>query len=165
MAEVTMDSIHAMLTTLTKKVDSLTKIVRKVRATQEDPTGEKAKERAANNGFNRPLKVSDDLRSFLGLEEGATISRGEVTREITKYVNDNNLKHPDNGRHIVLDDKLRALLNPPSDVQLSYMNLQKYLSNHYVKEPKEPKTPKEPKEPKEKAAPKKRPTVKKSVKA
>ena len=162
MSDVTLENVFTLLTTLTKKVETLTKIVRKVRATQEDPTGEKAKARAANNGFNRPQKVTDELSEFLGLEKGATISRGEVTRQITQYVNDNNLKHPDNGRHIVLDDKLRALLNPPSDVQLSYMNLQKYLSGHYVKEPK---TPKKPKEPKEKAAPKKRPTVKKVVKA
>jgi len=162
MSDVTLENVFTLLTTLTKKVETLTKIVRKVRATQEDPTGEKAKARAANNGFNRPQKVTDELSEFLGLEKGATISRGEVTRQITQYVNDNNLKHPDNGRHIVLDDKLRALLNPPSDVQLSYMNLQKYLSGHYVKELKEPKKPKEPKE---KAAPKKRPTVKKVVKA
>jgi upstream activation factor subunit UAF30 len=163
MAEVTLENVFTLLTDLTKKVESLSKIVRKVRATQEDPTGEKAKARAANNGFNRPQQITDELRKFLDLEAEATISRGEVTRRITQYVNDNNLKHPDNGRHIVLDDKLRALLNPPADVQLSYMNLQKYLSGHYVKQPKEPKAPKEPKEPKEMA--KKRPTVKKTVKA
>lgn len=156
------DSIVEMLAALTKKVDSLTRIVRKIRSTQEDPSGEKAKERAANNGFNRPMEVSNELRTFLGLEADAKISRGEVTRRITQYVNDNNLKHPDNGRHIILDDGLRTLLNPPSDVQITYMNLQRYLSGHYVKQPKEPKEPKEPKTPKEPKAPKKRPTVKKA---
>jgi upstream activation factor subunit UAF30 len=32
-----------------------------------------------------------------------------------------------------LDDKLRALLEPPADIQVTYLNLQKYLSPHYIK--------------------------------
>jgi upstream activation factor subunit UAF30 len=70
---------------------------------------------------------------FLELPEGELVSRSTVTRAINKYVNDKGLKHPDNGRVLVLDDKLRNLLEPPADTQVTFLNLQKYLSPHYSK--------------------------------
>jgi upstream activation factor subunit UAF30 len=56
----------------------------------------------------------------------------------------NSLNHPDNGRIIVLDDKLKALLNPPEGIQITFLNIQKYLSPHYVKNDDEPKPLKRP---------------------
>ena len=122
------------LTAIRSDIKSLAKIVRKIRSTQEDPNGEKSANRAKNNGFNREQKISDELRAFLGVEEGKLVSRSFVTRAVNKYVKDNNLKHPDNGRVLVLDAKLRALLNPPPGEQITYLNLQKFLSPHYVKD-------------------------------
>jgi len=147
--------MNTLLLSLTKEVKTLSKIMRKVRSSQEDPTGEKAKARATNNGFNRELEISPELQTFLGLEADTKISRSNVTRQINIYINENNLKHPDNGRHIILDDKLKALLEPAEGVQVSFLNIQKYLSKHYVKTEKENKPPVEKKEPK------KRPTVSK----
>ena len=63
------------LAAIRSDIKALTKIVRKIRATQEDPTGEKAKTRAANNGFNRTLEVSPKLRAFLKLADEDTVSR------------------------------------------------------------------------------------------
>jgi upstream activation factor subunit UAF30 len=104
-----------------------------VKNVQEDPDGEKAKARAANNGFNRKQEITPKLREFLGLPEDELISRSEVTKFITKYIAEKNLKHPENGRQIVLDEKLSDLLAPPADVKVTYLNLQKFLSPHYVK--------------------------------
>jgi len=86
-----------------------------------------------NNGFNRKQAISEELRSFLDLPEGELVSRSTVTRSINKYVTENNLKHPDNGRLLMLDDKLKSLLKPPDDVQITFLNLQKYLSPHYTR--------------------------------
>jgi upstream activation factor subunit UAF30 len=76
------------------------------------------------------------LREFLGLPQDELISRSEVTKFINKYITEKGLKHPDNGRQLILDDKLKELLQPPADVIVTYLNLQRYLSPHYVK--KEP---------------------------
>ena len=114
-------------------IKSLAKLIRKLRTSQDDPDGEKAKTRACNNGFNRPLEVSPKLRTFLALGEEELISRSEVTRRINAYVTSNNLKHPDNGRVIILDEKLTDLLEPPAGLQITFLNIQKYLSPHYVK--------------------------------
>jgi chromatin remodeling complex protein RSC6 len=109
---MSLETIQTEIAALRNDIKNLAKLVRKVKSTQDDPDGEKAKARAANNGFNRKQDVTPKLRAFLGLPEGELISRSEVTKFITKYIIDNGLKHPDNGRQIILDDKLRALLEP-----------------------------------------------------
>ena len=127
------ESILSEIAAIRNDIKSLAKIVRKIRATQEDPTGEKSTNRAKNNGFNREQKISEELRAFLGLPEGQLVSRSSVTRAVNKYVKDNGLKHPDNGRVLVLDQKLKDLLKTPEGEQVTYLNLQKYLSPHYTK--------------------------------
>jgi chromatin remodeling complex protein RSC6 len=129
----TNDVIVSELTALRSEVKSLAKLVRKIRATQEDPTGEKAKERAARSGFNKLQRVSPELAAFLGLAEGEGISRGQVTSRISKYVKENNLKDPNNGRVIILDDKLKSILKDvPEGVDIKITNLQTYIKSHYI---------------------------------
>ena len=132
---MSLESVTTELAAIRSELKSLTKLVRKVNAKQDDPNGEKAKKRAENNGFNRKQKVSDKLRAFLGLKKSELISRSEVTKAINKYITDKGLKHPDNGRVLVMDDKLKNLLEP-GDTQVTYLNLQKFLSPHYIKEDK-----------------------------
>jgi chromatin remodeling complex protein RSC6 len=61
------------------------------------------------------------------------ISRSNVTKRVNKYVTENGLKHPDNGRILILDDKMNELLKPPADLQITFLNIQKFLSPHYIK--------------------------------
>ena len=130
---MSIESVLEEIAALRSEVKSLSKICRKIKSKQDDPTGEKAASRAKNNGFNREQQISEKLRNFLGLEKGKLVSRSTVTRAINTYVTANNLKHPDNGRILVLDDKLKSLLDPPEDVQSTFWNLQKYLRPHYTK--------------------------------
>jgi upstream activation factor subunit UAF30 len=130
---MSLETVLAEITALRADVKSLTKIVRKIKAKQDDPDGTKAASRAKNNGFNREQAISPKLREFLGVEEGKLVSRSFVTRAINNYVTEKGLKHPDNGRVLVLDDKLRDLLQPPADTQVTFLNLQKFLSPHYTK--------------------------------
>ena len=130
---MSLETIQTELAALRADVKALTKIVRKVKTHQEDPDGEKAKARSANNGFNRKQEITPKLRDFLGLPEGELISRSEVTKKVNAYITEKGLKHPDNGRQLILDDKLKELLQPPVGVVVTYLNLQKYLSPHYIK--------------------------------
>lgn len=134
------------LETLAKELKALRKDVRKIRQHFEDPDGEKRAARAQNNGFNKPLGVSDKLRAFLGLAADEKISRSQVTARINAYVTEKNLK---TGQNISLDSTLQDLLQPPADVQVTFLNIQKYINPHYIKEAK-PEAPK--KAPKPKAA-------------
>ncbi len=144
----TLDSIAESIVEFRAELKALTKMVRKVKATQEDPTGEKAKARSANNIFNRPFVPSEELREFMGLQEGETTTRSTVTKFVNKYVVENNLKDPEVKKVIVLDEKLKQLLNPPEGVQLTSLTIQTYLIKHYPKKENKDEKPKEPKEPK-----------------
>ena len=130
---MSLESIQTELSALRVDVKNLAKLVRKIRSTQDDPDGEKAKKRAENNGFNRKQEITPALRAFLELPDGELVSRSEVTKSVNKYITEKGLKHPENGRQIVLDAKLKELLAPPEGVVVTYLNLQKYLSPHYVK--------------------------------
>ena len=130
---MSLETIQTEIAALRADVKSLVKLVRKVKSVQDDPTGEKAKARAANNGFNRKQEITPKLREFLALPAEELISRSEVTKFVNAYIIEKGLKHPENGRQIILDDKLRDLLAPPADVVVTYLNLQMYLSPHYIK--------------------------------
>ena len=85
---MSIESVLEEITALRNDIKTLSKIVRKVKAKQDDPNGEKAAKRAENNGFNRKQVISEKLRVFLELPEGELVSRSTVTRAINKYVND-----------------------------------------------------------------------------
>ena len=127
------DTITSELSAIRNDIKALAKIVRKIKAQLDDPNGEKAAARVKNNGFSRPQDVTPELRKFLGLKAGEQTCRSDVTKAINKYVNDKGLKHPDNGRVLVLDMTLKDLLKPPPGTEVTFLNLQKFLSPHYIK--------------------------------
>jgi len=133
-------STNDLLTTLQSEIKALRKDLRKVKQLLEDPSGEKAKARATNNGFNKPLDVSDKLRAFLKLGAEDKVSRSQVTKLINEYVTEKGLKA---GQQITLDATLKDLLAPPEGTQITFLNIQKYINPHYIKAPVEPKAPKE----------------------
>jgi chromatin remodeling complex protein RSC6 len=146
------------LETLAKELKALRKDVRKIRLHFEDPDGTKQAARSQNNGFNKPLNVTPELRTFLGLAADEKISRSQVTTRINAYVTEKGLK---SGQNISLDATLKALLKVPEGTTVTFLNIQKYINPHYVKEPKVAKPKAEGGEPaKEK---KSRPKVAKSA--
>lgn len=130
---VTLETLNASLETVLKEQKSLRKVVNIIRQHIEDPTGEKAKARSENNGFKKPLAVSPELRAFLKLGPEERISRADVTKRVSAYCEQNSLKK---GQLITLDEPLKTLLNPPPDTQITFLNIQKYINHHFVKEPK-----------------------------
>lgn len=88
------------------------------------------------SGFVKPSVVSDELLAFLGKEKGTMLSRVEVSKEITAYIEKNGLKDKDNGRQINPDAKLTKLLKIGAGEVLTYFNLQRYMKVHFVKEVK-----------------------------
>jgi upstream activation factor subunit UAF30 len=85
------------------------------------------------SGFVKPSVVSDDLLAFVGKEKGTMMSRVEVSKEITAYIEKNGLKDKENGRQINPDAKLTKLLQIGAGEVLTYFNLQRYLKIHFVK--------------------------------
>ena len=110
------------------------KWTREVKTAQKQSS--KRKRKAGNrapSGFVKPTKISDELASFLGKDKGSEMARTDVTREINTYIRAHKLQDKDNGRKINPDSKLATLLKLKKTDELTYFNLQKYMSPHFAK--------------------------------
>jgi upstream activation factor subunit UAF30 len=85
------------------------------------------------SGFVKPTKISDELAKFLEKPVGTEMARTDVTREINKYIRSHNLQDKENGRKINPDAKLQSLLKLKKTDELTYFNLQRYMSPHFSK--------------------------------
>jgi len=95
------------------------------------------------NGFSKPLNISDELKNFLQVPADTMLSRTSVTKQIAAYIREHNLTNPENKREIdpwtgtPEADKLLSLLSPlpPKSAEdpLTWFVLQKYLARHYPK--------------------------------
>ena len=96
----------------------------------------KKKRKAGNrqpSGFVKPTLISSELAVFLNKPEGSEMARTEVTRDINKYIRAHDLQDKDNGRKINPDVALTSLLKLKKSDELTYFNLQRYMSPHFAK--------------------------------
>ena len=135
----------AQLTALRSQLTSVTGQVRALQKRSERElrnarkAGKKRKQRTgsrAPSGFVKPTKISSELASFLGKPKGTEMARTDVTREINSYIRAHKLQDPKNGRRILADAKLRKLLKLTKNDELTYFNLQRYMSPHFAKSAK-----------------------------
>jgi len=126
----TVGSLVAELKRLEKRVARLQKEAdKRRRKSKKVVEGEEAKPRKLSI-FEIPTPLSNDLCAFLGVASGSKESRSNVTKAITSYVKQHELKD----KHTIKPDaKLKALLNVTDADVLTYFNLQKHLNHHYIK--------------------------------
>jgi len=124
-------ALKTELRSLEKKTSRELKSANKAGAKRKRKTGNRSP-----SGFVKPTLISQDLAVFLGKEVGTEMARTEVTREINAYIRANNLQDTSNGRKINADAKLAALLKiNTATEELTYFNLQRYMSPHFFKAP------------------------------
>jgi len=126
----TVGALVAELKRLEKRVARLQKDADKRKRRVKKPVeGEEVKPRKPSI-FELPTPLSNELCSFLGRPSGSKESRSNVTKAITTYVKEKNLKD----KHTIKpDSKLKALLGVADADVLTYFNLQRYLNRHYLK--------------------------------
>lgn len=110
-------------------------------------------------GFAEPLKVSDELYSFLiktgavmkdptfqpkseedvknwpkiKVVKGKPVARTDVTSHISKYIREHNLQNPENKKQILPDANLKNLFEESESGKYDYLGLQKYVRHHFPK--------------------------------
>jgi chromatin remodeling complex protein RSC6 len=128
----TVGALVSELKRLEKRVAKLQKEADKRRRKSKKPVeGEEVKPRKPSI-FEIPTALSNELCSFLGVSNGSKESRSNVTKAITTYVKEKNLKE----KHTIKPDtKLKGLLGVAEGDVLTYFNLQRYLNRHYLKAP------------------------------
>ena len=117
---------------LEKKAAKVQKLADKRRRRKAPVEGEEGKP-ARVSIFQVPTDISPDLCAFMGRPAGSQESRSNVTKFITTYVKEKNLK---NKHDITADAALLKLLNLTKEDKLTYFNLQKFLNVHYLKKDK-----------------------------
>ena len=129
-------AVRTTLTSLTSRLRVLQKRSdRELRAAQK--ASQKRRRKTGNrspSGFVKPTLISSELAAFLKKPKGTEMARTEVTREINSYIREHSLQDPKNGRRILPDAKLRKLLNVAKSDELTYFNLQRYMSPHFAKD-------------------------------
>ena len=135
-------SLRTQLTAVTSQTRALAKrSERELRAAQKAGRKRPRKNGARSpSGFVKPTLISNELAAFLGKDKGTEMARTEVTREINGYIRAHKLQDPKNGRRILPDKKLAKLLKLKKDDELTYFNLQRYMSPHFAKSGKSSST-------------------------
>ncbi len=125
-------SLKAEYRTLEKQWTRELKVAQKQSSKRKRKAGNRAP-----SGFVKPTRISDELAKFLEKPSGSEMARTEVTRDINKYIRTHNLQDKENGRKINPDSKLATLLKLKKSDELTYFNLQRYMSPHFAKSVKE----------------------------
>jgi chromatin remodeling complex protein RSC6 len=125
---VMLKETQVLLKALSKEYDRMKKTVEKTER-------KRANARTNPNGFAKPAKITDEMHDFLGVPKGTEISRTDVTRRVNAYIKEHNLYNPANKRIILPDAKLRKILGASPDQEVTFFNLQRFLSASFVKKP------------------------------
>ena len=129
-----LSALRSQLTSVTSQVRALSKRAdREIKQAQKAGRKKRKSGNRAPSGFVKPTRISVELATFLGKAKGTEMARTEVTREINSYIRQHKLQDPQNGRRILADAKLRKLLKLGKNDELTYFNLQRYMSPHFAK--------------------------------
>ena len=121
-------SIKSEYKTMEKQWSKELKAANKVSSKNKKKSGNRAP-----SGFVKPTRISDELAKFLDKPSGTEMARTDVTRQLNTYIRANSLQDKENGRKINPDSKLQTLLKLNKTDELTYFNLQRYMSPHFTK--------------------------------
>ena len=132
-------------TTLTKKIPKSikTKEAKETKETKETKEPKEAKEPKekkprkkkeveVQSAILKSASLSKELCEFLCKSENTEMLRTEVTKEIYKYIQDNNLQDSENKKLINPNDALIKLFNIEETQELTYFNIQTFLNKHFI---------------------------------
>lgn len=126
--------VKTQITTLQQSLKQLEKNVKKgMKGLKKDIVKNKVKGNRKPSGFARPSKVSKELCEFMKKNEGTEIARTEVTKALIEYIKENKLENQSNSKFIIPDEKLKFLLGVEDGEEITYFNIQKYMSKHFIK--------------------------------
>ena len=142
-------SLQAQRAKLDKEIDQKSKLLTKMYQKDIKDANKNNKRKVPSDplnpkGITKPVLISEKLATFLGVPHGTKMSRPEVTKKTSAYLNERNLKHPENRTIFDIDAPLKEVLGEPihllskKNPELGYgycnSNLQTYLSAHFIKE-------------------------------
>jgi chromatin remodeling complex protein RSC6 len=127
-----MHDAHRELIDRAKVVDGMYKSLRKE---MKRVCKKRRRTSGAPSNLMRPIELSAELSAFLGHGPGCKMTRGQVTSAINNYATTNSLKKQNNGRVIIVNPPLAALLGLEVGTEVQIFHVQTHLKarNHYLK--------------------------------
>ena len=92
----------------------------------------KKKDDEIQSAILKGSRLSKELCEFLGKPEDIEMMRTDITKEIYKYIQDNNLQDSENKKLINPNDALIKLFNIEETQELTYFNIQTFLNKHFI---------------------------------
>jgi len=133
----TLSAFRMQITTLQNQVRVLEKNVKKqMKNYEKEAKKHKNKGNRKASGFAVGGPVSKELCNFMGKPTDSKLARTEVTQYLIQYIKDNNLQWAENRKIIKPDSKLKKLLKPAKNEDVTYFNLQKLMNKHFIKKSK-----------------------------
>ena len=123
-----LSSMKKELLALEKKTNRVLRTIKKTSSKRKSKSGNKQP-----SGFTKATPISQELAKFLGKTPDTEMARTDVTKEINSYIRAHKLQDPQNGRKINPDKALSTLLRIKSGDELTYFNLQRFMSPHFPK--------------------------------
>jgi len=132
--ELSLSTFKTQVTALQQQLRSLEKATRRqVKQLKKEASKSKNRGNRAPSGFAKPSKISNELCSFMGKEDGAEVARTEVTKFVISYIKENSLAE---SKDIKPDEKLKVLLGISDEDKVTYFNIQKFMNKHFTKSKK-----------------------------
>ena len=126
--------VKTQIITLQQTLKVLEKNIKKqMKGLKKEVIKNKVKGNRKPSGFAKPSKVTKELCEFMKRSEGTEIARTEVTKALIEYIKQNKLENQSNSKIIVPDEKLKFLLGIEDGQELTYFNIQKYMTKHFIK--------------------------------
>jgi len=141
------ENFEARFDAIDAQLKKLYRLCNKTRNHQLDPSGEKAAERSENCHFKKKQSITPQLAKFLGVPTTELVARGQVTKSVSEYIKENNLKDPKDNTKVILDKKLTQLLKPEVNDEITHLSIQKYYTQHLLGIPGDDKKSTSPKRP------------------
>jgi chromatin remodeling complex protein RSC6 len=126
--------VKTQINTLQQTLKQLEKNVKKqMKDLKKEVVKNKVKGNRKPSGFAKPSKVTTELCEFMDKKEGTEIARTEVTKALIDYIKKNKLENQTNSKILIPDEKLKNLLGIEDGQELTYFNIQKYMTKHFIK--------------------------------
>jgi chromatin remodeling complex protein RSC6 len=79
------------------------------------------------------LNLSKELSSFLSVDQGVTLTKATVMKNISSYIKEKNLQVEENKRTFIPNKQLSKVFNIKKPVAMTFVEINKHVSHHLTR--------------------------------
>ena len=77
-----------------------------------------------------PLNLSNELESFLSIDQGTMLTKAEVMKSISAYIKEKNLQLEQDRRKFLPNKQLSKIFNMKKGKEMTFVEINKHVSHH-----------------------------------